>query len=129
MNALNYSFSSLAEKEPVMTPDPRLTTLLRTDAALCLACGLPGLVGPGWLAGFLLPNQAELFGFAMRTVMLELGLLLTVYAGLLLVVSARAALQRPVAGISAIADAGWVIGTLGLLIAYHSSFSLWGSVA
>jgi len=112
-----------------MTPDPRFTTLLRADAALCLACGLPGLVAPGWLAGFLLPSQSQLFGFPMGTVMLELGILLTVYAGLLLAVSHRAALQRPVAAVSAIADAGWVIGTLALLIAFGGSFSLWGGVA
>lgn len=110
-------------------PDPRFTTILRADAALCLACGLPGLVAPTWLAGFLLPGQPQLFGFAMSTVMLEVGVLLAVYAGLLLVVSGRAALQRPVAAISAVADAGWVLGTLALLIAFGSSFSFWGSVA
>lgn len=112
-----------------MTSDPRLITILRADAALCLACGLPGLIAPGWLAGFLLPGQLQLFGFAMSTVILELGILLSLYAGLLLAVSSRAALQRPVAAISAAADAGWVVGTLALLIGFGSSFSTWGSVA
>lgn len=104
-------------------------TILRLDAALCAACGLPGLVAPGWLAGFLLPGQETVLGFATATVLWELGILLVAYAGLLLLAAARPALDRLVLTITAIADAGWVVGTFALIAAFPSSFSLWGMVA
>jgi hypothetical protein len=71
-----------------MVSDQTIRNYLRADAALCFACGLPGLVVPGWLAGFLLPGQPSLLGFPMPTVMLELGIALALYAGLLLAMSA-----------------------------------------
>lgn len=112
-----------------MSSTARSTTILRLDAAFCAACGLPGLVAPGWLAGFLLPGQETVLGFATATLLWELGILLVAYAGLLLLAAARPALDRPVLTITAIADAGWVIGTFALIAAFPSSFSLWGMVA
>ncbi|MFN3399502.1 MAG: hypothetical protein ACK4Z4_04105, partial [Ferrovibrio sp.] len=38
-------------------------------------------------------------------------------------------LDRPVLMITAIADAGWVIGTFALVAAFPASFSAWGMVA
>jgi hypothetical protein len=112
-----------------MTNDPRFQTILRADAALCLACGLPGLLAPTWLAAFLLPGQSALFGLSMPTVMLELGILLAAYAGLLLFISTRQAVPRIVMATTALADAGWVLGTVALLAAFGAGFSLWGTVA
>lgn len=112
-----------------MISNTRSATLLRLDAALCAACGLPGLIAPAWLAGFLLPGQETVLGFATATALWELGILLVAYAGLLLLAAARPALDRPVLTITAIADAGWVLGTFALLAAFPSSFSLWGIVA
>lgn len=112
-----------------MMPKTRSATILRLDAALCAACGLPGLLAPAWLAGFLLPGQESVLGFAAATVMWELGILLVAYAGLLLLASARPALDRPVLAITAIADAGWVVGTFALIAAFPASFSAWGMVA
>lgn len=112
-----------------MMPKTRSATILRLDAALCAACGLPGLLAPAWLAGFLLPGQESVLGFATATVMWELGILLVAYAGLLLLASARPALDRPVLAITAIADAGWVVGTFALIAAFPASFSAWGMVA
>jgi hypothetical protein len=111
-----------------MISNARSATILRIDAALCVACGLPGLVAPAWLAGFLLPQQQTVLGFASATVLWELGLLLVAYAGLLLLASVRPSLDRPVLAITAVADAGWVIGTFALVAAFPSSFSLWGIV-
>src|SRR3546814_8502433 len=63
--------------EVPMANDQTLRRLLRFDSALCLTCGLPGLMASGWLAGFLLPDQPGIFGFAMPVVMLGLGTALT----------------------------------------------------
>lgn len=112
-----------------MMSKTRSATILRLDAALCAACGLPGLLAPAWLAGFLLPGQEGVLGFATATVMWELGILLVAYAGLLLLASARPALDRPVLAITAIADAGWVVGTFALIAAFPASFSAWGMAA
>lgn len=112
-----------------MMSKTRSATILRFDAALCAACGLPGLLAPAWLAGFLLPGQESVLGFATATVMWELGILLVAYAGLLLLASARPALDRPVLAITAIADAGWVVGTFALIATFPASFSAWGMVA
>lgn len=112
-----------------MISTARSAMILRLDAAFCAACGLPGLLAPAWLAGFLLPGQESVLGFAIATVMRELGILLVAYAGLLLLASARPSLHRPVLTITAIADAGWVVGTFALIAAFPGSFSFWGIVA
>ncbi len=112
-----------------MISTARSATILRVDAALCAACGLPGLIAPAWLAGFLLPGQETVLGFATATVMWELGILLVAYAGLLLLASRKPSLDRLVLTITAIADAGWVVGTFALVAAFPHSFSLWGMVA
>lgn len=95
----------------------------------CAACGLPGLIAPSWLAGFLLPGQETVLGIATVTLLWELGILLIAYAGLLLLAAAKPSLDRPVLTITAIADAGWVLGTFALLAAFPASFSFWGMVA
>lgn len=112
-----------------MTQDRRFQTILRVDAAVCLACGLPGLVAPAWLASFLLPAQPGLFGLPLPTVMQVLGILLAAYAGLLLFISTRQAVPRIVVAVTALADVLWVLGTAALLVALAASFSLWGTVA
>ncbi len=112
-----------------MTSDQSLRRLLRFDAALCLACGLPGLAASGWLAGFLLPGQGGIFGIAMPTVMLELGIALTAYAILLGLLSFRAAVPRGFVALTAIGDGAWVLGTLALLLAFGPAFSVAGSIA
>jgi hypothetical protein len=112
-----------------MISTARSATLLRVDAAFCGACGLPSLIAPAWLAGFLLPGQETVLGFATATVLWELGILLVAYAGLLLLASAKPALDRPVLMVTAIADAGWVLGTFALVAAFPHSFSAWGMVA
>lgn len=110
-----------------MTSDQTIRKYLRADAAFCLVCGLPGLAAPGWLAGFLLPAQPSLFGFPMSTVMLELGIALALYAGLLAFMSFR--VSRGFVAFTVLADGAWVVGTLALLLAFGSAFSLWGSIA
>lgn len=112
-----------------MISTARSATILRIDSALCAACGLPGLIAPACLASFLLPHQDTVLGFATATVLWEVGILLVAYAGLLLLASAKPALDRPVLAITALADAGWVIGTFALVAAFPSSFSAWGMVA
>jgi hypothetical protein len=112
-----------------MMSNSRITTILRLDAAFCFACGLPGLIAPAWLAGFLLPGQATILGMPAGTVLWELGILLVAYAGLLLIAAAKRGLDRPVLAISAAADAGWVLGTFALVAVFHASFSGWGMVA
>lgn len=112
-----------------MIPTTRSATILRVDAALCAACGLPGLIAPAWLAGFLLPGQESVLGIATATLLWELGILLVAYAVLLLLAAAKPALDRPVLMITALADAGWVLGTFALIAAFPASFSLWGMVA
>lgn len=111
-----------------MISNARTATILRLDAALCAACGLPGLIAPAWLARFLLPGQETVLG-STATLLWELGILLVAYAGLLLLASVRPALDRPVLAITAIADAGWVVGTFALVAAFPASFSAWGMVA
>lgn len=112
-----------------MTFHVRTALILRCDAALCFACGLPGLLAPAWLAGFLLPHQAELLGMPAATLVWELGILLVAYAGLLLLAAARPGLDRPVLAITALADAGWVLGTLVLLGLFPAAFGGWGMLA
>ena len=112
-----------------MISNSRIATILRIDAALCFTCGLPGLLAPAWLAGFLLPQQDTVLGLPAAPVLWELGILLGAYAGLLLLASVRPALNRPVLAITAVADAGWVIGTFALVAAFPGSFSAWGMVA
>lgn len=112
-----------------MINDQALRRLLRFDFALCLACSLPGIVAPGWLAGFLLPDQDSLFGFPMATVMLELGIVLAAYAILLLAVSFRGSIPRAFVAVTIAGDAAWVIGTLALLAAHGATFSLGGIIA
>ena len=111
-----------------MTNDQAFRRLLRFDSALCLACGLPGLVASGWLAGFLLPGQPGVFGFPMPVVMLELGIALTAYAVLLGVMSFRASVPRGFVAFTAIGDGAWVLGTLALLLAFGPAFSTAGAV-
>jgi hypothetical protein len=103
----------------------RLSTVLRADAAFCLLCGLPGIVAPAWLAGFLLPSTPTLLGLPMRDVMLEIGILLALYAVILFLVSRRP--SRALVAAFTLADAGWVLGTL-LLLAL-GGFSAWGAAA
>ena len=112
-----------------MISNTRSATILRIDAALCAACGLPGLIAPAWLAGFLLPGQEAVLGLAAATLLWELGILLVAYAGLLLLAATKPRLDRPVLALTAMADAGWVIGTFALVAAFPSSFSIWGMVA
>jgi hypothetical protein len=112
-----------------MNPANRLPTILKADAAFCLLCGVPGIVAPGWLADFLLPSTPSLFGFAMRDVMLEVGILLALYAVVVFVVSLRQPVNRMLVSVFTIADAGWVLGTVLLLVLAGGSFSLWGGVA
>lgn len=107
----------------------RLPAVLKADAAFCLLCGLPGIVAPGALAGFLLPDTPSLFGFAMRDVMLELGILLSLYAAIVFVVSLRQPASRALVLAFTIADAGWVLGTVLILALAGGSFSLWGAIA
>ena len=52
-----------------MISHARIATILRCDAALCFACGLPGLIAPAWLAGFLLPQQETVLGMPTATVL------------------------------------------------------------
>ena len=111
-----------------MTNDQAFRRLLRFDAALCLACGLPGLTASSWLAGFLLPGQPGISGFPMPVIMLELGIALTAYAVLLCVMSFRASVPRGFIAFTAIGDGAWVLGTLALLLAFGPAFSLWGSI-
>lgn len=112
-----------------MTSDQAFRRLLRFDSALCLACGLPGLLASGWLAGFLLPDQPGILGFPMQTVMLEIGIALTAYAVLLFAMSFRAAVPRGFVAFTAIGDAAWVLGTIALLLAFGPAFSAWGAIA
>jgi len=112
-----------------MSSEHVLRRLLRFDAALCLACGLPGLAASGWLAGFLLPGQPGFFGLSMQTVMLELGIALTAYAVLLCAMSFRASVPRGFVAFTAIGDGAWVLGTLALLLAFGSAFSVAGIIA
>ena len=112
-----------------MISNSRIATILRIDAALCFTCGLPGLLAPAWLAGFLLPQQDTVLGLPAATVLWELGILLVAYAGLLLLAAVKPGLDRPVLLISAVADAGWVLGTLALVALFPASFSGWGIVA
>ncbi|HEX6980074.1 MAG TPA: hypothetical protein VF342_12310 [Alphaproteobacteria bacterium] len=112
-----------------MSSAQSIRTLLRVDAALCFACGLPGVAASGWLAGFLLPGQPALFGVSMPTAMLELGLLLAAYAGLLLTMAGRARIVPGFVAITVLGDGLWVLGTLVLLLAAGGAFSLWGSLA
>lgn len=104
-------------------------SLLRFDAVLCFACGLPGLLAPGWTAKFLLPDQAGLFGLPMAGVMLALGAALAAYAALLLIMSSRPLPTRGFVAFTVLADGLWVLGTLALVVAFGAAFSLWGSVA
>jgi hypothetical protein len=126
---LNHCSSFSHNRSPTMISNSRIATILRIDAALCFACGLPGLIAPAWLAGFLLPQQTQALGLSMTTLMWELGILLVAYAGLLLLAAVRRGLDRPVLAVSAVADAGWVFGTLALLIAFPAAFSGWGMLA
>jgi hypothetical protein len=106
-----------------------LRSLLRFDTALCLACGLPGLLAAGWTAKFLLPDQAGLLGLSMPGVMLALGAALAAYAGLLLIMSNRPQPPRGFVAFTVLADGLWVLGTLALLAVFGGAFSLWGVVA
>ncbi|WP_300300496.1 hypothetical protein [Ferrovibrio sp.] len=100
--------------------------LLRFDAALCLACGLPGLLAAGWTAKFLLPVQTGLFGLPLAGVMLGLGVALAAYAILLAVMSVRPA--RGFTTFTILADGLWVLGTLALLLGFGAAFSKAGVV-
>lgn len=102
---------------------------LQADAAFCLACGLPGLLAPDWLARFLLPGTPSPFGFPMATVMLELGLALAAYALVLFVVSRKAPAHRGLLTVFTLADGAWVLGTVLLLGLFGASFSGWGMLA
>lgn len=82
-----------------------------------------------WLAGFLLPGQPALFGVPMPTVMLELGLVLAAYAGLLVTMAGRARIARGFVAITVLGDGLWVLGTLVLPLAAGNAFSPWGRIA
>lgn len=111
-----------------MIQDRNIRRLLRADAAFCFALGLAGLLAGARLADFLLPQQQTLFGFAMATAMLALGIALIAYAALLLALSLRADVPRGFVAFTAFADGLWVIGTLLLLLAFGPAFSLWGGI-
>jgi hypothetical protein len=112
-----------------MSSDRSLRVLLHADAALCFACGLPGLLGPGWLAAFLAPGQEAALGAPFATLVLALSLALAAYAGLLLAMATRPRVSRGFVAITAAGDALWVIGTLAVLIAAGGAVSHWGAVA
>jgi hypothetical protein len=109
--------------------DRRLATLLKADALFCLACALPGVIAPGWLAGFLLPGTPMLFGFPMSTVMMEVGIVLVLSATALLAIALRSPVNRGLVALSAGVDAALVAGTVLLLMIAGSAFSLWGGIA
>lgn len=110
------------------TPDRRLAAVLKADAVFCLLCALPGLIGPHWLAGFLVPDTPTLFGFPMSTVMMEAGIVLALSAAALTAIALRSPVNRTLAALSAGVDAVLVAGTVLLLAIVGSAFSLWGAL-
>lgn len=108
--------------------DRRLATILKADAAFCLACALPGLIAPGWLAGFLLPDTPEVAGFAIATVMLEVGIVLALGAAVLLLIALPATINRTLVLVSAGIDAALVAGTVLLLALAGGAFSTVGAL-
>jgi hypothetical protein len=112
-----------------MNTNHSLRQLLRFDAALCFACGLPGILAPQWLANFLLPRDASILGFATTDVMTELGIALAIYAVVLVTKSWAEPISRRFVAFTAAADLLWVIGTLALVAAAGSAFSTWGLAA
>lgn len=119
----------MTTQAPYAAPHRRLAAILKADAAFCAAIALPGLVAPGWLAGFLLPETPALLGFPMATVMLEAGIGLALSAIVLLVIATRPSVSRLLAGLSAGIDAALAAGTVLLLAVAGSAFSRWGALA
>lgn len=111
-----------------MTSPTQYRRVLKADALLGLASGLPALLAPAWLASVLLPNQQALFGWPMATVVFEIGLLLVAYAGILGFVGAQQRVPVAFFVTTAVADAAWVGGTLVLLAAFGEAFSIVGAV-
>jgi hypothetical protein len=116
---------------PVQNPshDRRLATILKADAAFCLAGALPGLIAPGWLAGFLMPDTPALFGVPLSTVMLEAGIALALSAVALMAIALSSPVNRGLAALSVGVDAALVAGTVILLAVAGGAFSLWGALA
>ncbi len=107
----------------------RLAGVLRIDAAFCYLGGLFGILAPSWLARVLLPETAAVMGFETSSVMLAVGIALFAYGAVLFAASLPAAINERLVRIFAVADAGWVIGTVILLALAGAAFSAWGVVA
>ena len=98
----------------------RQRTLLRVDAALCAALGLPAAIAPG--------SVADLLGTGASTTLLRVvGVALVLYAVDLAVVSRLAdRWQRPVLLVAGVGSLAWTAGTVALVVA--GAFSTTGAV-
>lgn len=98
----------------------RQRTLLRVDAALCAALGLPAAIAPAAVA--------DLLGTGASTTLLRVvGVALVLYAVDLAVVSRLAdRWQRPVLLVAGVGSLAWTAGTVALVVA--GAFSTTGAV-
>ncbi|TAL21807.1 MAG: hypothetical protein EPN99_06975 [Frankiales bacterium] len=105
-----------------LAPDAtaRRRTLLRADAALCAALGLPAAIAPAAVA--------DLLGTGASTTLLRVvGVALVLYAVDLAVVSRLAdRWQRPVVLVAGVGSLAWTAGTVALVVA--GAFSTTGAV-
>lgn len=94
---------------PATDTTARQRTLLRVDAVLCAALGLPAAVAPGGVADLLGAD-------ASTTLVRVVGIALVLYALDLAVVSRLAdRWQRPVVLAAGVGSLAWMLATVGLV--------------
>jgi hypothetical protein len=105
---------------PATDTTARQRTLLRVDAVLCAALGLPAAIAPG--------SVADLLGTdASPTLVRVVGIALVLYALDLAVLSRLdARWQRPVVLAAGVGSLAWTIATVALVVA--GAFSTTGAV-
>lgn len=105
---------------PVTGTTARQRTLLRVDAVLCAALGLPAAIAPG--------SVADLLGTdASPTLVRVVGIALVLYALDLAVMSRLAdRWQRPVVRAAGVGSLAWTAATVALVVA--GAFSTTGAV-
>lgn len=97
---------------------------LAANGLFSLLTGAVCVLAPTAIASLVFAIPPAVFGLSAATLVTELGIALLVFAGLVLWTASQALIHRGRAKLITILDAGWVLGSAGLLVTFPQ---LWTS--
>lgn len=107
-----------AKEAKTLVGEKRIRNVLMTNGAASAACSLLLLAVPGWIADWT--------GLESRTALREIGLVLLVFAGLLLWAATRSVISPRIVLAIAVIDELWVIGCIVVAVEAASAHTLTG---